>query len=204
MRYLLILVILITGVLLIGCSEDNQKGNQSVKKGEDTVVSNISLSNLPDTVSYSEAVKACNLTSLTSITLKKHNKRYEWMLSFYIDGLMVFCNVDARDGTVTDTKQMQFPDLPGSSPPRHIPLEKIKVDDQSAVKISLENEKVKKWLNKHQNAILDKISLENSPNQTLWRITWADKSTYSVLMSSVNVTTGEQISVYSFSLGGVK
>lgn len=200
MRYLLIFVILITGTVLIGCSED-QKDNQRIKQGEEIGVSDMSLPNLPDTVSYSEAIKACNFTNLTSITLKKHDKRLEWMLSFYIDGLVVFCNVDARDGTVTDTKQMQFPDLPGSSPPRRVPLEKIKVNSQSAVKISLENEKVKKWLKKYENAVLDKISLESSPKNTLWRITWEDRDNFAVLMAAVNATTGEQISVRGTSFG---
>lgn len=190
MKYLLIFVTL-TAITLIGCSNV-----QDVEK--DAHKENIDKFTLPPTVSYIEAIRVCNLTNLTHLTLKNYNGRWIWNLATFSNEnlIRIGCRVNAEDGKVIKIEQIVLPNLPVST--KYIPAEKIKIDEHSAVEIALKNKEVVEWLAKHDNAIIDRISLESSPKHTLWRIMWADESRFAVLTASINATTGEQISVYRF------
>ncbi|AEA46295.1 PepSY domain-containing protein [Archaeoglobus veneficus] len=197
MRYMATALIILTGaVILVGCSDSREVQ-------EDTGI-NVSQVTLPPTISYNQAIQVCNLTNLTHITLKNYDGRWEWSLTFAENGLIYHCRIDAKSGKVISTEGMNLPNLPNIQPPTPIPLKKIKIDEHAAFKAAIKNEEVVKWLTLHKNASIDRISLESSPKVTLWRIAWADESSFAVLMVAVNATSGELISVRGASFGGLK
>ncbi len=123
-------VVVLLAILLAGCVDN-----------EDRNVLNVSIT-LPPTISYNQAIKACNLTNPTGITLSNQSGRWVWELTFENGTTTIFCRVDEK-GELSVTK------LPGTLHSDPIPLSRIRIDEYAAFNIAIENEEVAKWINTH-------------------------------------------------------
>jgi len=189
--------------MLMGCSEENSASQNSIEVNElsEEKIEN-EIPKLHSVISYEEALNICNLPNVSGITLSNDKNNCQWFVSNFGKGFAIECRVNAIDGDLISNEKYSLPELPGEEP-KHIPLNEIKIGERAAVNTALNDERVIEWYTEHENGIIEKVSLEGTDYPILWRISFEDKSSFSLLSASVNASSGEIISVRGMDLGGI-